>query len=69
MANPIPPPPLRVYRSRLTKAMKALDPGGSVLVPKREAAALRSFGYSKGWRTVQRAEDGMVRVWRLEDEA
>ena len=66
MDTHIPPPSPRTHTKRLTDKLRAIKPSESVLLDKNTAACLRAYGRQNGWRTVQREEGKMVRVWRLE---
>lgn len=66
----IPAPPVRQYQNRLTPELKAMEPGQSVKVDKRTAAALRAYGNRLGWQYSSRTErnDGgvpYIRFWRV----
>jgi hypothetical protein len=48
--------------------MRKLQINESLLLHDKETVtAFRAWARMKGWRTVQRAEPPMTRVWRLED--
>jgi anti-sigma factor ChrR (cupin superfamily) len=53
-------------RSRLTDAHRSMQPGESVLCStKEECQCVRAHWRGRGGQTVQKQEDGAVRVWRL----
>lgn len=63
----VPAPPLRVRR--LTKELKDMNPGESVVVDRPTVFCLKYHGRKQGWKMVTRKEGengaGMVRFWRV----
>jgi hypothetical protein len=68
---PAPEPRVMTAQTRLTAELRALQPEQSVVVDEKTARRIRAYGRYRGWKTVQRRENGgdgmaLVRVWRLE---
>ena len=63
------PPTPRENIRRITRAMKATEPGAYHELSKKTAAAFRAYGQRQGWPMAQETvRPGVVRVWRLLDK-